>query len=425
MPMTVNEALQKWWDEDAERLNSMAEQAREFAVKVPKRKSESRAFCPNGEGNGVSNDCSSKDKSPPSSSQGDASGSVQSPEPEDEASQGEPESIKEQVERTSSPFTEGDMSFPRTEITTRDARTIPVITRDDVSNTDYLDFVERSGADRGIVVDFDEAKDLQAETEIDEDIGPYAAFVRDGYTVLAGNNEPEGNTDETIDFNGSEYGTLDEASRQTVADEYLDEIVQEQWASLSDNEIEEEIPGYSELSSDDREVAMEKWLEEAKNLPDNVDAALSHVYDLAVEARLSAIPKMREDLERSLARSTLKCCLQLYRGLRLDASDVEDMISEGFVTHSGTNSWTTSRQTARAFHAGKVLLVLRNPSAGHVYQADHSGEKEVTRPPSKMAIKGVVKTKMGGYVLFLDEDDDYKDDDKDGIVDVYQKGRVL
>jgi hypothetical protein len=58
------DALSKWWDEDAERINKMAIAARKMAVKLPKQKEdrvdEKRAFCPNGKGNGVTNSCSSK-----------------------------------------------------------------------------------------------------------------------------------------------------------------------------------------------------------------------------------------------------------------------------------------------------------------------------------------------------------------------------
>jgi GNAT superfamily N-acetyltransferase len=51
--------LAKWWDEDADRLNKMAEDARKIAVKV-----ESRAFCPTGEGGGIDNSCGLGDKGP-------------------------------------------------------------------------------------------------------------------------------------------------------------------------------------------------------------------------------------------------------------------------------------------------------------------------------------------------------------------------
>lgn len=57
MKIPVSKAYAKWMDEDAERLNAMAELARKVAVKLPKVGGEERAFCPTGEGGGVKNDC--------------------------------------------------------------------------------------------------------------------------------------------------------------------------------------------------------------------------------------------------------------------------------------------------------------------------------------------------------------------------------
>lgn len=55
-----DDGWQAYWDEDAERLNKMAEAAKKFAAKIP----ESRAFCPTGEGGGIDNSCGSGDKGP-------------------------------------------------------------------------------------------------------------------------------------------------------------------------------------------------------------------------------------------------------------------------------------------------------------------------------------------------------------------------
>jgi hypothetical protein len=55
----ADDDLSQWWDEDAQRLNKLAEAAREFAAKMPKEKGEERAFCPTGEGNGIDNSCGS------------------------------------------------------------------------------------------------------------------------------------------------------------------------------------------------------------------------------------------------------------------------------------------------------------------------------------------------------------------------------
>ena len=53
------DALSKWWDEDAERINKMAIAARKMAVKLPTDK-EDRAWCPTGPGGGTDNSCGSK-----------------------------------------------------------------------------------------------------------------------------------------------------------------------------------------------------------------------------------------------------------------------------------------------------------------------------------------------------------------------------
>lgn len=67
MPLTVDQAYAEWMDEDADRINSMAELAREFAVTLPKSKGESRAFCATGDGGGIDNSCGANGSSSPDS----------------------------------------------------------------------------------------------------------------------------------------------------------------------------------------------------------------------------------------------------------------------------------------------------------------------------------------------------------------------
>jgi hypothetical protein len=59
--VTLEEAYAAWMDEDAERINAMAELAREFAVSLPSRSKsgDKRAYCPTGEGGGIDNSCGS------------------------------------------------------------------------------------------------------------------------------------------------------------------------------------------------------------------------------------------------------------------------------------------------------------------------------------------------------------------------------
>ena len=53
------DSLEEWWDEDADRINKLAESARKFAAKIPEEDEEERAYCPTGEGGGLDNSCSS------------------------------------------------------------------------------------------------------------------------------------------------------------------------------------------------------------------------------------------------------------------------------------------------------------------------------------------------------------------------------
>jgi len=423
--MTVNEALQKWWDEDAERLNSMAEQAREFAVKTPKRKkAEDRGFCPNGKGGGVTNTCASEDK-PATALVGDSSWNQFEQNISGDQSEGDKEPVVTGEDETqiisAEPFANQDAGLPRTEIVAKDGRSIPVITRDSEDTSEYLRSLESTAKSRGLVVNFDEAKGLQQASDIDEDIGPYAAFVRDGYVMLTDNGlGSESNTEETIDFNGAEFGTIDDESASEMREEKLTYIIDEAWERLDEDELKNEIEGWGELNEDERSAKEEEWKQNARESVEYTDEADQQVSDAREEARDSAVQQMRKQLERDLASADLACCVQLYRGLDLLDSDVERIIKEGIITHTSANSWTTSRSTAVRFSGSQVLLVCRNPAVGHVYQSNHSDEDEVTRPPSTMKVVGVVKTD-GGTVLFVDEDDDYKDDDRDGVLDIYQK----
>ena len=55
----ADDDLSQWWDEDADRINKMADAARKMAVKIPAEK-EDRAWCPTGPEGGRDNSCSSK-----------------------------------------------------------------------------------------------------------------------------------------------------------------------------------------------------------------------------------------------------------------------------------------------------------------------------------------------------------------------------
>lgn len=128
------------------------------------------------------------------------------------------------------------------------------------------------------------------------------------------------------------------------------------------------------------------------------------------DSREQAIQKMRETLETSVAKSRLKCCVRLMRGLMLEDSEIDAIIKSGFVSHDGVNSWTTKSSIARRFSGsqpdskhGDVRLVIEKPSVGYVNQ-NNSFEAEVIRPPSSLKISKVIKTDTG-TLIYVDEDD--------------------
>ena len=351
---------------------------------------ESRAFCATGEGNGVKNDCSSKD-----------GGGGQ-----DKQSGGSPGEKQEFF---------GTLLDAKATSTTieSDSGPITVIDRSDVTSKDYLDDIEAEGERLGLITNFDSAVSLsmQRYSPIYEDEGPYAAFVRAGCSVMSGQDcGMESNAEETIDYNGTEYGTISQDEADEMAGQRAEEILKENWDTTVDHELE--FPGWSEQTDEWKDEARDGWMD--SNRESAEDEAREGIDETREELRQAAIPKMRRALEKDLARTELECCLQLYRGMSLSDTEIKRILKDGAIGHEGANSWTTSRTTARGFGANEVLLVLRKPTVGHIYQTDHSGEKEITRPPSKMRIVGVVKTRATYYgasqgtVLYLEEDPDYK-----------------
>ena len=360
---------------------------------------EYRAFCPTGEGGGVKNDCSSEDGGQ-SSSDDDETQIV-----------------------SAEPFTDDDDDLQKSSVATQDGRSVPVVSRSDITTGQYLLSLEATGKRRGLAVSFGEAKELQQGTDISEDDGPYAAFVRDGYVLLTDNElDVQSNSYETIDLNGVEFGTLDDEMFAQLKEERLTDVINAAWDRLDEDELEAEfVSGWASLDEDKKRRLELDWKSLARESPEYEQEAFGLADDERSQARHYAVAKMREQLERDLARTAIDCCIQMYRGIKLAGSRVDEIIKEGKITHTSANSWTTSREIAMGFHAGYVLLVCRNPAVGHVYKSNHSEEDEITRPPSSMKITGVVKTSGGGTVLFVDEDDDYKDDDRDGVLDIYQK----
>ena len=86
---------------------------------------------------------------------------------------------------------------------------------------------------------------------------------------------------------------------------------------------------------------------------------------------------------------------------------IDSIIKSGVIAHSGINSWTTSKETAKNFGGDAVVLVMKKPSVGWVNQGNQAEEDEVIRPPSSLKITKVVRTKKG-TVIEVEEDEDYK-----------------
>ena len=347
---------------------------------------ESRGFCPNGEGNGVTNTCSSKD-----GGGHDKVGNASADKQEFFGTLLDSKATHTTIQSDSGPIT--------------------VIDRKDVTNSQYLDDIEAEGEHRGLVTSFDDAveTEMQKYSPIYEDEGPYAAFVRSGCSLMSGTDcGKESNADETIDYNGTEYGTISEDHAEELVNDRIRELLVEYWDDNVDPE--KEFIGWSGFTDDMKKMARDSWIWENEDRV--ADTARQEVEEQREAARQAAIPQMRRDLEKDLARTELECCLQLYRGMNLPDEEIERILKDGVIGHEGANSWTTSKATARGFGGNDVLLVLRSPAVGHIYQTDHSGEREITRPPSKMRIVGVVKTKgmfdTDGTVLYVEEDPDYK-----------------
>jgi hypothetical protein len=363
-------------DEDfADRVIALAEKATKRSAK------ESRAFCPTGEGNGIKNSCSSSDE--------DAAAAPAPPQDEDEGPQ------------LPAFGTEKDASYPKSTVDSIDGP-IDMIDRSDISTPDYLDEVECHGAECGLGVTFDEAKSLQPDSDIDPDWAPLDAYIGKGYGYFTGNDSAGA---DSIDFLGIEYGTIDDSLASDIQREKLLEAESE-WDAMSDeqkaHEAGEPIESWVSSTDEDKQSYKKAWLANAEyEISDEVD-------QIRESARESAVEQMKKELEREVAQETIECCLQLYRGIKIDQNEIDSIIKSGYVSHQGVNSWTTSRGVARSFGANRLLLVTRKPRVGHIFSVNRHEEMEVVRPPSRMKIIGVVKTKTG-TVLYIDEDEDYKE----------------
>jgi GNAT superfamily N-acetyltransferase len=346
---------------------------------------QSRGFCPNGEGNGVTNTCSSKDSS--------------APEPEADEP---PPALHLLAER--------DAEAPQTKMKSGDGE-VTVVDRTGISTPDYLDEIECHGRNCGLEVTFQLAKQLQPNSEIEDDWSPLDAYVGPGSGYFTGYDGSLGESaDSSIDYHGGDYGTIDDYTASDLLAEKQKEVEKE-WDDMSDDEKNvasmKLVHGIDESPPDDEDVIALRESGKKQWMDDNTSDIEESINAMRDEARQNAVKKMAKELESAVAGDTIECCLQLYRGMNVDTTTVEEMISDGYVVHEGVNSWTTSRGTARSFGANRLLIVTRKPRVGHIFASNAHDEKEVIRPPSRMRILGVVRTSTG-TVLHVDEDEDYK-----------------
>jgi HK97 family phage portal protein len=267
----------------------------------------------------------------------------------------------------------------------------------------YLDEVEGDGKDRGLVTDFSDAKELQDHADLSDDEGALLAYTGDGYAYFTESVSGGGTDGDVIDSYGTEYGTIDSETERQLINEKVDELESE-WDGV--DKVDYYNDKWDSLTPDEQEEVKQEWIADRTQ-------EIEEEYDQMREsAREDAIREMTKVLEAGTAASTLGCCMQLYRGLKLNDDAVDALLKDGYVSHSGVNSWTTSRRTAGSFSGGSefnkgVVLVSRAPRVGYVNHRDSLDESEVIRPPSKMRITRAVKTSTKWF-LYVDEDEDYK-----------------
>ncbi len=280
--------------------------------------------------------------------------------------------------------------------------------RSDVNGEEYLDEIERDGEDRGLVVEFDQAQEMQESADLDvEDNNTVAAYAGAAYEYFTGQDVNNSNADEVIDSYGFDHGSFDSETASLMVDDRMFEAERE-WEELDKTEWNQD---WDSLSEDEQEESKDEWMNDKRM---EVEGEVEKLRD---EARSAAVESMRRELESGTAASTLACCMQLYRGIRVPEVALNQMLQDGYVVHEGCNSWTTSRGTAKTFSGGSssaggadrpsIVLVARKPRVGLVNTNDSLDEKEVIRPPSRMRIQRVVKTKTKIF-LYVDEDEDYK-----------------
>lgn len=265
----------------------------------------------------------------------------------------------------------------------------------------YLNKLDSDAEERGLVVQFDSAKEMQAEDgEPDEML--VEAYAGSGYPAMTGQgNAFDSSVTDHIDNYGAMYGTIS----SDMASQLLDERYEDYKRSIeNDSSWYDDGPAKWEALTDE-----EKEEAKADHLDDKYQEIGREIDQEREDARSRALTDMISELESKTALSRLDCCMQLYRGIDVRGDDLDEILRDGVVRHSAVNSWTTNSSTASAFSKGQVVLVARSPKAGWVNKENQRSEDEVIRPPSNMRIAKVVRSRDGTTFLFVDEDPDYID----------------
>jgi hypothetical protein len=127
-----------------------------------------------------------------------------------------------------------------------------------------------------------------------------------------------------------------------------------------------------------------------------------------------AIAQMRTSLETAAAKSTIKCCMPIVRGLSLSDKEVAAIVKKGSIKHTGLNSWTDSPSTAEQFanmgsdeSSGRgTFLVMEKPRVGLI-NTRNASEREVIRPPGTLKVSRVRKNN-GMTLIYCTEDTNAK-----------------
>lgn len=235
-------------------------------------------------------------------------------------------------------------------------------------------------------------------------------YTSNGYEYTSGNKSGE----ELIDEDAA--GFLEDAYTRETIDSMVRENVREYERELDDaiesGELPDEIKDAIATEYDDPEVLAnpsDDVIQEARDrlVEQRLDEETESLIEEATLQNNSAIQKATRILEQRTAESVLECCIEIVRGVRLSDSELKEYIQKGYFTHPSANSWTVDPEIARQFGGNTVMLRMRQPRVGWVNTRDALGEKEIVRPPARQKIKRVTQTANGGWLVDLEEDEEY------------------